>query len=108
MMKSYAIYRVAELVFVLSSCFVMTLSPSVYAATFIVDSTADTVDVSPGNGICSDGSGNCALRAAIMETNALAGADVIDLPAGTYTLSIGGRNEDASVTGDLDHCCPVN
>ena len=37
-----------------------------------------------------------------MESNALAGADIIDVPGGTYTLSIEGRNEDASVAGDLD------
>ncbi|MCI0777121.1 MAG: CSLREA domain-containing protein [Chloroflexi bacterium] len=73
-----------------------------YAAGFTVDSTADVVDASPGDGVCDDGSGNCTLRAAIMEANALAGADTIDLPAGTYTLSIAGAGEDANATGDLD------
>lgn len=39
-----------------------------------------------------------------METNALPGTDIIifNVPAGTYTLSIEGRDEDASATGDLD------
>ncbi|GMQ81494.1 MAG: hypothetical protein BMS9Abin05_0926 [Rhodothermia bacterium] len=35
-----------------------------------LDSTADTEDVNPGDGICADASGNCTVRAAIMEANA--------------------------------------
>src|SRR5512138_1392513 len=77
----------------------------VLAASFTVNSTGDTVDASPGNGVCADASNNCTLRAAIMEANALAGADIITLPAGTYQLTLanaGGANEDNSATGDLD------
>ena len=37
-----------------------------------------------------------------MEANALPGADAIDVPAGTYTLSLSGTGEDAAATGDLD------
>ena len=73
-----------------------------YAANFTVNSTADAVDSNPGNGICADSSGNCTLRAAIMEANALAGADTITLPAGTYVLTIPGVNENAAAQGDLD------
>ena len=58
-------------------------------ATFTVDSTADAVDANPGDGVCDDGLGNGTLRAAIMEANALAGADTIDIPAGIYTLTLG-------------------
>ncbi|HET6893465.1 MAG TPA: CSLREA domain-containing protein, partial [Pyrinomonadaceae bacterium] len=46
-------------------------SPQASAATFTVNSTADTVDVSPGNGLCADSLGNCTLRAAILEANSL-------------------------------------
>ncbi len=74
----------------------------VYAVNFAVDSTADAVDANPGDGVCDDGAGRCTLRAAIQETNALAGPDIITLPAGTYTLSIPGADEDAAATGDLD------
>lgn len=74
----------------------------VYAANFAVDSTADAVDANPGDGICDDGAGNCTLRAAIQETNALPGADTITLPPGTYTLSIEGPGESLAATGDLD------
>ena len=70
--------------------------------TITVNTTNDTVDVSPGDGVVADSSGNVSLRAAIMETNALAGDDVIVLPAGDYTLSIGGVGEDFSASGDLD------
>lgn len=72
------------------------------AATFAVDDTTDTVDVVPGDGACADASGNCTLRAAIMEANALTGADAITLPAGTYTIAIAGTGEDACLTGDFD------
>jgi CSLREA domain-containing protein len=75
---------------------------SAAGAAFTVDSTTDAVDAAPGDGACASAAGECTLRAAIQETNALPGADAITLPAGTYTLSIPGANEDASATGDLD------
>ena len=64
------------------------------AATFTVTKTADTND-----GTCD---ADCSLREAIVAANAAGGADTIDLPAGTYTLSIAGAGEDAAATGDLD------
>ena len=36
---------------------------------FVVDTTADTADAAPGNGICADAVNNCSLRAAITESN---------------------------------------
>ena len=69
---------------------------------FLVNSNLDTVDTTPGDGVCADAAGNCTLRAAIQETNALPGADTITLPADTYTLSIPGIDEDAAESGDLD------
>lgn len=77
-------------------------SPVRADSSFVPDSTADEVDEIPGDGVCATTSGACTLRAAIQETNALAGADTITLPAGTYTLTLGGRGEDGAVTGDLD------
>gem|GEM_PF-4575010 len=47
------------------------------AATFVVNTLMDTPDILPGDGLCSDASGNCSLRAAITEANALAGTDQI-------------------------------
>ena len=65
-----------------------------FAATFTVTKIADTND-----GVCG---ADCSLREAIGAANALPGADVITLPAGTYTLSIVGAGEDLNATGDLD------
>jgi hypothetical protein len=73
------------------------------AAVLEVDGATDSVDASPGDGLCSDASGACTLRAAVMESNALAGADTIHVPAGRYVLSLppaSGVPEDAG--GDLD------
>jgi hypothetical protein len=69
-------------------------SGSAHAATLTVNSPSDVVDTSRGNGICETvpGNGICTLRAAIMEANALAGADHIVLPSlpapNAYTLTI--------------------
>ncbi len=68
----------------------LVLSYSVRAsANFSVDTTSDTHDATPGDGICADNNGECSLRAAIEETNALAGADNINIPAGTFALTEG-------------------
>jgi CSLREA domain-containing protein len=76
-------------------------------ASFVVDSIADSVDVNPGDGVCADALGRCTLRAAIMEANALPGPQSIDIPAGTYTLTIEGVDEDEAATGDLDITGPT-
>lgn len=36
---------------------------------FVVNSTADNGDASPGDGVCADGNGNCTFRAAVQEAN---------------------------------------
>jgi CSLREA domain-containing protein len=72
------------------------------AATFVVNTTSDTVDAAPGNGVCADASAQCSLRAAISEANALAGDDIITVPAGNYTQSLVAANEDANAGGDWD------
>ena len=72
-----------------------------WSATFIVNSTADTADDITTDGICADASGNCTLRAAIQEANALAGSDAITLGTATYTLT-GAAGDDLALSGDLD------
>ena len=72
------------------------------AATINVTTTADEFGTNPGN---------CSLREAIQAANTNAafggctagsGADVINVPAGTYTLTRLGTDDDANQTGDLD------
>jgi|ADurb_H2B_02_Slu_FD_contig_123_19445_length_2192_multi_3_in_2_out_0_2 predicted outer membrane repeat protein len=55
-------------------------------ASFSVNTHTMDPDASPGNGICADSAGRCSLIAAVQEANALAGADTITIPAGTYYL----------------------
>src|SRR3989304_3546658 len=69
------------------------LVPTAHAAILVVTKTADTAD-----GTCDS---DCSLREAIIAANAAAGDDEITVPAGTYTLTIAGKNEDAAATGDL-------
>jgi CSLREA domain-containing protein/uncharacterized repeat protein (TIGR01451 family) len=78
--------------------------------TFVVNTTSDTVDADPGDGVCADSSGHCSLRAAIMEANAYPGTDTISIPAGTYTLTIARSASPAydARTGTLDVTDSVN
>ena len=71
---------------------------------FTVNSTADTVDGNPGDGLCADSNGQCSLRAAIQESNqepnpnvtstnviifALPNPAVIDLTLGELNITSG-------------------
>jgi large repetitive protein len=60
------------------------------AGPFNVNSTADTVDASPGDGACLTAGGVCTLRAAIQEANVWAGNDTITF-AGNYTITLGSQ-----------------
>jgi len=83
--------------------FVVATAGAARATTYNVTTTVDAVDANLNNAACAaSGSIGCTLRAAIQQANFHVGADIITLPAGTYTLSIAGRNEDAAATGDLD------
>lgn len=60
-----------------------------------VDSTADAPDANPGDGVCAraapargNDQGLCTLRAAVMEANATLAAESIEIPAGTYALTL--------------------
>lgn len=70
---------------------------------FAVSTTDDGHDAVRGDGVCETVAGNgiCTLRAAIEESNALAGV-AVTVPAGLYTLTTleaGGRV--LRITGDL-------
>tara|TARA_R110000850_G_scaffold66972_21_gene148897 strand:- start:3859 stop:19431 length:15573 start_codon:yes stop_codon:yes gene_type:complete len=75
---------------------------AVEAVYFHVNTTSDSVDLNPGNGLVDTAvPGEISLRAAIMEANALNGNATIYLPAGIYTLDLDVMFEGASA-GDLD------
>ncbi len=78
------------------------ISHDARAASFQVDSPLDARDADVGDGVCVTLSGTCSLRAAVEQANALESSDVILLPAGDYTLSLVGPNEDLAASGDLD------
>jgi CSLREA domain-containing protein len=68
----------------------IALTP-VQAAVFQVNSSADTHDALPGDGVCADTSGGigfCTLRAAVEEANALAGPDTIHIPWEVSPISL--------------------
>ncbi len=69
---------------------------------FTVDTFLDTVDANPGDMSAQDAAGRTSLRAAVMEANADADVDIINLAGGIYSLSIEGTDEDGATTGDLD------
>jgi hypothetical protein len=71
--------------------------------TFTVNVQTDGTDALPDT-VCETAQGNgiCTLRAAIMESNAQPGVDIVQLPAGLFVLSLQGADEDNGFTGDLD------
>lgn len=72
------------------------------AATLTVDSESDAVDLAPGDGVCATAAGTCTLRAAVQESNAWSGPDLVVIPAGSYALTLEGAGEDDAASGDLD------
>ena len=87
---------------------VVGVAPIPVAGANSADATIITVNTTADE-LNSDG--DCSLREAVRAANADAavdgctagsGADMILLPAGTYTLTLEGVNEDAAASGDLD------
>ncbi len=69
------------------------------AFTYNVTKTADTAD-----GTCD---ADCSLREAITAANAMVGTDTINIPIGTYTITIAGA-DNSNATGDFDITDHVN
>jgi len=85
----------------LALCFYL-LPAHLNAKDFNVNTTIDAIDTNPGDTICRTAADTCSLRAAVMEANALEGADVIYLQAEQYDLTIGNKDENEAFGGDLD------
>ena len=62
-------------------------------ANFVVNNNGDVTDAMPGDGICETAAGNavCTLRAAVAESNVLAGDDVISFVPGIATIQVNGQ-----------------
>ncbi len=87
----------------LALCAGVTASSVASGSVFRVDSVVDQVDATPGDGVCRTVEGDCTLRAAIQEANALSGYDTVLVPIDTYFLdTIGLAGEDDAARGDLD------
>ena len=79
---------------------VEALEQRLVLSTFKVNTTLDTDAVNFKKG--TDSTGHVSLRSAIMAADVQHGSSTIIVPAGTYTLTIPGTDEDAGATGDLD------
>ncbi len=76
---------------------------------FTVNTTVDLVAADP-NSCQNNVAGQCSLREAIIEANAQAGVDTINVPAGTYQLTIadGGTDSHDATHGELSITDGVN
>ena len=85
---------------------VLALSPLAAAGGLLVNSTLDLPDADVLDGVCDADLATpglqITLRAAVQHANVTPGADSIEIPAGTYKLTVKGSGEDAAATGDLD------
>lgn len=77
--------------------------------TFAVDTVADQIDADIADGLCLTDTGDCSLRAAIMQANHLGGPDTthIVLPAGEYVLAQAATGSNGEDSGDLNLTSPV-
>ena len=73
--------------FVAALLLMLAFATQASAATYTVNTTADTPDADVGDGVCADAGVKCSLRAAVEQSNDSAGADTIILPAGRYVAS---------------------
>lgn len=89
-------------VLVVLTCGLLARAAPSLAIEFTVDAVVDTLDANPGDGICADTLGSCSARAAVQETNALTGADLIRFGSAIFTLSRSGIGENQAFLGDLD------
>lgn len=70
-------------------------------AVFTVDTQKDGIDANLADALCAAANGKCTLRAAIDEANDTAGDDDIELPEGTFRLTIPKGEPESNAEGDL-------
>ncbi|MBI3422514.1 MAG: putative Ig domain-containing protein, partial [Acidobacteria bacterium] len=76
--------------------YTLTINPC--PASFTVNSLDDTPDAAPGNGACADANGQCTLRAALLEANAIPACAPL-----TINFSVTGAINPATALPALDH-----
>jgi CSLREA domain-containing protein len=107
-LRIFSIFCSIGLIVLIGSLLTFRSSASAMMITLAVNSTADSVDANPGDGVCADSLNRCTLRAAVMEANASSGPNTITVPPGTYTLTLGPFDNEFNFsgadegTGDID------
>ncbi len=100
-MPSTTSLRLAVLIAFLFSLLIFPSSASADSQTIIVDTTIDSND--PAYQGCTAAANDCSLRGAISRANNFVSTSyTIQVPAGVYTLTIPGKDENENATGDLD------
>jgi CSLREA domain-containing protein len=82
----------------------LALASLLSGATFTVNSTGDSGDINPGDGVCNASAGGCTLRAAMEEANALPGVDTIafSIATGAQTIVPGSSLPDVTDSVVID------
>ncbi|MCY7348669.1 MAG: hypothetical protein LH614_20965, partial [Pyrinomonadaceae bacterium] len=93
--------------YILTAFSIFLFSFSAFGASFVVNSNSDDSDTNPADNLCLDANGNCTLRAAVQQSNALASNDVITFAAGLPTITFTTNTEIiVSNAGTLQINCP--
>lgn len=82
----------------LLAALIVPVAPAAAQETIVVTRTDDPAP----DGSCTLGGGDCSLREAVALANLVAGEQVVQLPAGAYSLTNGVANDSDVVSGDLD------
>jgi len=77
-LAKYIAYTFVLVALISMPLFMSDIKTAGAATTLTVNSTGDGSDSDPGDGVCEVSDGECTLRAAIQESNSLAGADTIE------------------------------
>ncbi|MEP6810154.1 MAG: putative Ig domain-containing protein, partial [Chthoniobacterales bacterium] len=87
--QSSASGGVRKLIFVFAAFISLALAGRVSATTFNVNTFSDTHAVTPSAGTGLDSTGKISLRSALEAVESVGGTQTVNLPAGTYNLSLG-------------------
>ena len=67
---------------------IVLFSSAAFGASFVVNNNGDTNDANLTDNLCADSAGNCTLRAAVQQANALSSGDVIAFASGLQTITL--------------------